>query len=220
VRTREAWREVRSTHPGLLDAVPGEAEPPSDARQKPGGFSLVLDDPAKKVRALPSVYVNNTQVYGHRDPGVVVERLLEAVDAFMHSHEVGTYMLTACEIDGRMGLYGSDFYNRSPYRVELRRLGARFSDHPFVFFRETGLFESRDFGIFRPEFVALGGRSDKPPGVIETSGARLVHAVAFYRIADIDARELASLTAQLTRMDGLGATAAKDLYAAIAGRAR
>jgi hypothetical protein len=206
---------VRATHPGLLDGLPGEPEPPEDARQSPAGISLVVDDAGKKVRNLPCVYVNTTQVYAHRDVDVAKSKLHEVVDVFVRSGETPAYMLTACEIDGRRGLYGTDFYNRSQYRLGLRRLGMRFSDHPFVFFDGDRTFRADDLGAFTPSFVAMGRRSDNPSGTVETGGALLLYHLAYYRIADIGARELSALARLLPEVEALSATEPEDLAAAL-----
>ncbi len=206
---------MRATHPGSLEGVPGEPEPPEDARQSPAGISLVVDDGDKKVRNLPCVYVNTTQVYAHRDVEVARTKLRETVDVFVRSGDTPAYMLTACEIDGRSGLYGTDFYNRSPYRLKLKRLGMRFSDHPFVFFDGDRTFRADDLGTFTPSFVAMGRNTANPPGAVETAGALLLYQLAFYRIADIGAAELSALARLLPEVDALSATEPEDLVAAL-----
>ncbi len=199
--------------PGLLDRVPGEPRPPEDARESPGSFSVVVDASDKRTRSLPSLYVNNTQVYAHRDVDVVVTKLREAVDTFVRSHEQPAYMLTACELDGRRGLFGTDFYNRSAYRHRLKRLGMVFSDRLFTYFDGEATFRADDFEPFEPSFVALGRESNRLPGVVRTKGARLLQLFTFYRIADIDAQELSALARMLPSVDGLSATEPEDLAA-------
>ncbi|HEX2295926.1 MAG TPA: hypothetical protein VHN37_11525 [Actinomycetota bacterium] len=146
---------------------------------------------------------------------VVVDRLHEAVDAFVRSPERPAYMLTACAIDGRRGLFATDFYNRSAYRHRLRRLGMTFSDHPFAFFDGESRFAAADTEHFRPSFVALAGQSDRPPGIVRTTGARFLHLFTFYRIADIDAVELSALARLLPAVEGLSATEPEDLVDAL-----
>ncbi len=206
---------MRATAPGLLTDLPGSPRPPAEARESPGSFSVVVDESGGRTRNLPSLYVNNTQLYAHRDVGVMIDRLHEAVDAFVRAPERPAYMLTACEIDGRRGLFATDFYNRSPYRHKLRRLGMTFSDHPFVFFDGASQFVAADTEPFRPSFVALGGESDRPPGVVRTSGARFLQLFTFYRVADIGAAELSALARLLPTVEGLSATEPEDLVDAL-----
>ncbi len=198
----------------------GVASPPDDGRHRhEGGFSLVTDTSGGRVKKLPSFYVNTSQVYAHRDLGVVRHRLRRAVEAFTFSGERSVYMVTACEVAGRRGLYGTDFFNRSVYRLQLRRLGVRFSEDPFVEWHRDGTFSSEDFEPFEPEFVTLGRRSDNPPGVMETAGAYLVHQLTYYRITDLSPEELNRLVRLADRIDALSATDAADLVAALSGAA-
>jgi hypothetical protein len=209
---------VRATEPGLLEGLPGRPDRPDDGKHEhAGGFSLVTDTSGSRVKKLPSFYVNTSQMYAHRDLEVVRDRLEGAVDAFVSSAERASYMLTACEIGGRKGLYGTDFFNRSAYRQRLKRLGARFSDHPFSVFGDDGTFASEDFDPFRPEFLTLGTLSTNPPGVRETTGAYLVHQLTFYRIADVGQEELRRLVDVAGGLKGLSATDPADLVAVLSG---
>lgn len=191
------------------------AQPPEGADTKEGGFSLVTDTSGGRVTKLPSFYVNTSQTYGHRDVAVVQRRLARAVEAFRRSADRSTYMLTACEIAGRRGLYGTDFFNRSAYRRKLERLGMRFSDDPFVVFGEDGTFRSDDFEPFEATFLTLGRRSSSPPGVVPMEGAFLVYQLTYYRIADVHAEELARLVHLAGSLDALSATDPSDLAAAL-----
>jgi hypothetical protein len=199
----------------MLEGLPGETEPPEGSIHREGGFSIVADTATGRVKKLPSLYVNTTQLFASRDPSAVHRKLLRTVNAFMSSAERSVYMLTACEIEGRRGLFGSDFFNRSVYRQKLKRQGMTFSDDPFVEFHEDGTFDSEDRDRFRPEFLALPRRSDNPAGVIRTSGALLVHRLAFYRIADVEAEELSRLVSLASTLEAMMATDPLDLAAAL-----
>ena len=200
--------------------MPGVAEPPDDGKFKhEGGFSLVTDPGGGRVKKLPSFYVNTSQTYAHRDLAAVQHRLARAIEVFQSTADRSTYMLTACEVGGRKGLYGTDFFNRTVYRQQLKRLGMRFSDDPFVEYRPDGRFASDDFDPFETEFVTLWRRSDNPPGIIETSGAILVHQLTFYRISDVSPEELNRLVRFAAGVDALAATDAGDLVAALTGAA-
>ena len=207
---------MRATEPGLFAGIDGRPEPPEGAYTREGGFSLVTDTSGGRVKKLPSYYVNTSQLYAHRDTTVVNAKLRRAVELFQASAETPTYMVTACEIAGRKGLYGTDFFNRSAYRQQLKRLGMRFSDDPFARFDGT-TFTSDDFEAFEPEFLTLPRRSDNPPGVVPMKGALLVHRLTFYRIADIGPQELSTLVQLAGRIDALSATEAADLAAALSG---
>ncbi|MDQ3915861.1 MAG: hypothetical protein M3323_11135 [Actinomycetota bacterium] len=209
---------MRATEPGLLERVPGLPNPPEDGvHRHDGGFSLVTDPGGGRVKKLPSLYVNTTQLYADRDVHAVRAQLDRAVDAFMSSAERPTYMLTACEIGGRKGLYGTDFFNRSVYRRKLERLGMRFSGEQFTVFDGEATFHAEGIGSFRPSFVTLPRRSDNPSEVWEIRGALLVHQLTFYRIADIAPTELSSLVSLAGGLDALGATEPEDLAAALGG---
>jgi hypothetical protein len=209
---------VRATEPGLLDGLPGEAEPPDDGVYRhEGGFSVVTDTGEGRVKKLPSFYVNTTQLYADRDVSVVRAKLDRAVAAFTSPGERPVYMLTACEIGGRKGLYGTDFFNRSVYRRKLERAGMRFSRDPLTDFDGTSQFHSEDFEPFTPTFLTLPRRSDNPAEPWRLRGALLVHQLTFFRIADISARELSSLVALVGGLDAVGATEPEDLAVQLTG---
>lgn len=176
---------------------------------------MVVDEGRGRTRRLPSLFVNDVQVYSDRDLGRVRAHLVHAVDAFVHSGQRATYMLTACEIGGRPGLYGSTFFNRATARRDLARLGMTFSDDPFTFFGADGTFAARDRAPFRPEFVTL---PLEPEGerVTRWSAGAALHRAAYYRIADIGQEEIARLAAVVAACPVLSARSARDLAEAIA----
>lgn len=207
---------MRATEPGLLEGIDGVEEPPEDARlRNPGGLSFVTDTSGGRVKKLPSFYVNTSQLYADRDGAKVRAKLDRTISAFSTTDSRGTYMMTACEIGGRKGLYGTDFFNRSAYRQKLKRLGMRFSDDPFVVLNPDGTFQSEDFEPFDASFVTMPRRSSMPPGVLTVEGGSLVYQLTYYRIADLDAAELSRLVALAGRIDALSATEPEDLAAAL-----
>jgi hypothetical protein len=175
----------------------------------------VTDTSGGRVKKLPSLYVNNSQLYADRDPARVRTKLDRAIRLFSTDDPRGAYMLTACEIGGRKGLYGSDFFNRSAYRQKLRRLGMRFSGDPFVVMNPDGTFESDDFDPFEPAFLTMPRRSDSPPGVVTVEGGFLVYQLTYYRIADLEPDELRRLVTLAGRIDAPSATEPEDLAAAL-----
>lgn len=195
-------------------------DPPDDGSIKNvGGFSLVTDVSGGRVKKLPSFYVNTSQLYAGRDVRRVRAKLDRAIGAFSSRDPRGTYMLTACEIAGRKGLFGTDFFNRSAYRQKLKRLGMRFSDDPFVVMNADGTFESEDFDAFEPSFATMPLQSHARPGVVPTEGGLLVYQLTYYRIADLQPEELSRLAALAARIEALSATEPEDLAAALTGDA-
>jgi hypothetical protein len=171
------------------------------------------------VKKLPSLYVNTIQTYAARDLELVRAKLRRTVDAFMSSADVSTYMLTACEIGGRRGLYGTDFFNRSIFRQKLKRLGVTFSDDVFVMMDPGGAFYAEDRGAFVPEFVTLPKLSPPQPGVQRVTGGLLVYLLSYFRIADLGPEELARLVALAKDIDAVRANEPAELVEALAGDA-
>lgn len=197
--------------------MPGEPEPPPDALTREGAFNLVTGSADGRVKKLPSLYVNTIQVFAARDIALVQTKLRRALAAFMSSAETPTYMLTACEIGGRPGLFGTDFFNRSIYRQKMKRLGMTFSDDLYVMMDEDGSFYAEDRDPFVPEFVTLQKTSPPQPGVTAVTGGFLVYLLSYYRIADIGPSELSRLVALAQRVDALRANEPGDLAAALTG---
>lgn len=172
-----------------------------------------------RVKMFPSLYVNSIQVFAARDVGLVQQKLRRTIDAFTSSAQTPTYMLTACEIGGRPGLFGTDFFNRSIYRQKMKRLGMTFSDDPYVMMNEDGTFYSQDRDAFAPEFVTLQKTSPPRPGVTHVSGGMLVYLLTYYRIADISPEELSRVVALARRVEALRANEPADLAEALTGAA-
>lgn len=206
---------MRATEPGVLEGIEGRAEPPEGELSREGAFSLVTAMPDGRVKKLPSLYVNTTQVYAARELSAVQAKARRAVEAFKSSADVSTYMLTACEIGGRRGLFGTDFFNRSIYRLKMKRLGMTFSDDLYVMMNEDGSFYAEDRDPFVPGFVAMQKTSPPQPGVHRVTGGLLVYLLTYYRIADVTAPELARLVALSKSVDALRANEPDDLAAAL-----
>lgn len=203
----------------MLDGLAGRSEPPEGEPHREGAFSLVTGTADGRVKKLPSLYTNTIQVYAARDLSLVRAKARRAADAFTASAQVPTYMLTACEVGGRRGLYGTDFFNRSIYRQKLKRLGMTLSDDLYVMMDADGRFYAEDRDPFVPEFVTMQKTSPPQPGVRRTSGGFLVYILTYYRIADIPAPELSRIAALARQVDALGASDPADLVAALTGEA-
>jgi hypothetical protein len=199
--------------------VSGRPDPPEDSLRREGAFNLVAGTADGRVKKLPSLYVNSVQVYGARDLEAVRAKLNRAVEAFTSSARVPTYMLTACEIGGRRGLYGSDFFNRSIYRQKLKRLGMTFSDDIFVMMEDDGSFYANDRDPYVPEFLTLPKTSPPQPGVTRVTGGYLVYQLSYYRIADISAPELSRLVALAKEIEALRSNEPAELAEALTGNA-
>lgn len=208
---------MRATEPGLLTGIDGRPEPPEGEPHREGAFSLVTGTADGRVKKLPSLYVNTMQVFAARDRASVQSKLGRAVGAFTSSQRVPTYMLTACEIGGRRGLYGTDFFNRSIYRQKLKRLGMTFSEDLYVMMDDQGRFYAEDRDPFVPEFVTLQKTSPPQPGANRVTGGYLVYLLTYYRIADIEAPELSRLVALAKSVDALRANEPADLAEALTG---
>lgn len=208
---------MRATEPGLLEGLPGVAAPPEDAPTREGAFNLVTGTADGRVKKLPSLYVNSIQVYAARDVSAVQAKLRRSVGAFMSSAETPTYMLTACEIAGRRGLFGTDFFNRSIYRQKMKRLGMTFSDDLYVMMDAEGAFYAQDRDPFVPEFVTLQKTSPPQPGVTRVTGGFLVYLLSYYRIADIGPSELSRIVALAREVDAMRANEPVDLTEALTG---
>lgn len=171
------------------------------------------------MKKLPSLYVNSIQVFAARDVALVQTKLRRAVGAFMSSDETPAYMVTACEIGGRRGLFGTDFFNRSVYRQKMKRLGMTFSDDLYVMMDAGGAFYAEDRDPFVPEFVTLQKTSPPLPGATRVTGGFLVYLLSYYRIADIGPSELSRLVALAKEIDAVRANEPDDLAAALTGAA-
>lgn len=141
---------------GVLVSLPLVFDQPArDDSCRPRVFSLVADDEKQKLRRLPTLYFGTTPIFSDRSITRVLEELVFVVKAVVASRTRATYLLHACEIDGRRGLYGLDTHNRSPYRRRLARAGVRFAERPFVTFGERSTFTCGDWGEFPPDFMVF-----------------------------------------------------------------
>ena len=118
----------------------------------PDSFSIVVDQADKKVRTMPTMWILKVRAFVHRTVDEVldnVRRTIAAVKAGVHEP---VYCVTACEVNGKRGLYARDFFNRSRLRRNLVKRGLRFSSDPFVRLSPTG-WRCDDWGEFHPEFA-------------------------------------------------------------------
>lgn len=169
----------------------GAESPPEGAHNHESVLSLIVDESSKKVRKLPSLYFWNTLVHADRDVSNVRYVLERTVDGIARAKEVPTYRFAACRLEGKFGLWGKDFYNRSGFRLKIARRGLEIADDPFVTFHPGTGFQSDDYGQFEPEFAVLANHSE--PDLLKTSGAKLAIILGSYRFGLSAPTELAAL---------------------------
>jgi hypothetical protein len=180
--------------------------------------TLVVDEDEGPIRKLPIVYLNRTPVFGNRNADSVIVVMQRLVKALIDSAEVPHYLLTACRIGNRFGLFGADFYNRSKIRRDLTRKGVEFAGEQFTRFSTDGWFEASEWGRFEPSFIVLrtwADHTEDPTEVIETKGAELSFQVATYRLALMEPPELSALTSVLKGSPGVSAGDTDVLFAAL-----
>ncbi|HYO60306.1 MAG TPA: hypothetical protein VEU29_00225 [Actinomycetota bacterium] len=177
--------------------------PPDGAPRYEGIFSLVVDDPAKRTRSLPSVYHANAQIYADRDVDKARSRLARTIDVVLHSKEQPAYLVAACRVDGRQGLYARDVYNREAFRLRAVRAGLEISDDPYVRMTPAGEFECEGWEPFRPEFVVVksirGPRGREAENV--NKGAFLTFLFGILRVGDMGMMELHHLVSTIKDAD-------------------
>lgn len=173
--------------------------PPDGAPRFEGIFSLVVDDPAKKTRTLPSVYHANAQIFSDRDVDKARARLVRTIDAVLRSKERPAYLVAACAVDGRRGLYARDVFNREAFRLRAIRAGLEVSDDPYVTMTASGEFECEGWEPFRPEFVVAkslrGPRGREAENV--NKGAFLTFLFGILRVGDMGMVELHHLASTI-----------------------
>jgi hypothetical protein len=152
-------------------------EPACDDSCRPGVFTLVTDDTKQKQRRLPTLYLGTTPVFSDRSVARALLEFVFVVKAVVASRARATYLMRACEIDGRRGLYGLETHNRSSYQHRLARAGFRFAGRPFVTLGEQSTFTCDDWGEFFPDFIAFR-YGEEICGV-----ARVPRAVALFALA-------------------------------------
>lgn len=138
------------------------------------------------------MYHGNAQLYADRDVDKVRSRLVRTIDAVMQSRERPAYLVTACRVDGRFGLFARDVYNRAPFRVRVQRAGLELADDTYVRMTPAGEFEADGWPPFRPEFIVAknlpGPRGREHENV--NKGALLTFLFGILRVGDVGMTEL------------------------------
>ena len=205
----------------MLDGIESEGvATPGDAPRFPGVFTVVGDDGSARVRRLPGFYFGRAQLFAHRDRDAVVTALRRTVAGAVASRRTPTYLLHACEIDGRAGLYGRDPFNRAPFRASLQRLGMRFAPDNFVTFDESGVFNAADWGPFTPDFVIMGGWGADEAEVVVSEGALLLFTLTTFRLGPPTPAELHALAGLVGSIRAVASQRSEALVRAITGSTR
>lgn len=195
MQVRDDWLQIRSTEPGTLASMGYEIDaPPAGVDGHLGIFSVVVDAREQKTRALPMLFHGAAQIFAHRDLAALATRLDRALEVIAAADRDWAYMTNAVRIGGSYGLYTRDLFNRSSFRIHMRRLGAEFADDPYVTLLPSGSFRCGDWGEFEPEFLVAGGPFPSDDFAVEDRGGGLAPFMfGVLRVGRITAPELALL---------------------------
>lgn len=156
-------------------------------------MSVVIEDPSKRVRRLPSIYLGPSPVFVTRKPEQLKALLHRTLGLLRTASERSTFALTPIRLDEHLGLYARDMAVRETFRNYLKRLGATFADEPFVELLDDERLQG-SWGEFSPEFMILGHYDEEEPErVLETSGAFVPFALAQFRLGHVSVLELKRL---------------------------
>jgi hypothetical protein len=194
---------VRSNVEGTLEDLDVPmGEPPDGAPRHYGTFSLVIDDSSSRIRALPSAYLGPAQIFADREVRKTKKMLTRSIGAVLTAQKTPVYLITACRIGDKIGLYTKDIFNRSVFRRRATRLGLEFAPDPFVQMTEGGHFRAEGLNEFRPDFILVNRLATvgaSPSGVVALSddnvnrGGFLTFLFGILRIGTVGVRELGTL---------------------------
>jgi hypothetical protein len=176
-----------------------------------------VDDPGKKRRRLPSLYVGTSQIHAHRELESVVQRLRDALAVTLSSSDRSIFALHACRIGGQTGLYGRDFFNRDPFRRKLIRMGAIFAPTSYVEISPAGYLRTEGWGSFVPEFIIIGGNANEPEEVDILKGGYLRFLLGTYRVGILRPQDLVMLGSILSDTVAMGAEDPRTIYERVTG---
>ena len=196
------WYEARATSPGVVARASGFIQDvPPNVSAHEGVFNLVVEDEARRIRRLPAFYLRGALVYAHRDVERLYARLERTVEAIRAADDENTYIMHACEIGGKRGLYARDMNGRSVFRRKLVRAGLNFASDPFVTF-DKGEFGCRDWGEFAPQFMIAGfGDEDDPSRLLHPPGGETLFDVTRARFGAPGPAEFRQLAKRLQTLD-------------------
>ena len=191
-------------------------EAPTSDDYQPGMLSIVTDQAGGRTRRLPTLYVDTVSVFSHRELDVINEATKHFIHVLSGTSAAATYRLNAIRVEGRWGLYGRDFFNRSPFRLRLQRLGYEFALDPYVKLRGDGLFECADWDPFPATFVVLSGEPEEADSSVVSPGALAFTLSSEYRVGDLLSKnELSTLARAISGTLGLRAADPQALTRAL-----
>ena len=145
------------------------------------------------------MFHGNAQLYADRDVDKVRSRLALTIDAVLHAKERPAYLISACRVAGRPGLFARAIFNREPYRLRAERAGLELAEDPYVRMTPAGEFECEGWGPFRPEYIVVnkipGPRGREHENV--NRGAMLTFVFGILRVGDVGMVELHHLTSTI-----------------------
>jgi hypothetical protein len=175
---------------------------PDSAEKGEAVFSIVIDDTKRRLRQLPTLFFGKARLFAHRDVAVVRDRLSRTVRMVFEAVERPVYLLHPCDWNGRKGLYGRDFYNRSSYRKVLVRHGMTFAEDSYVRLSRKSLFECPQWGEIRPSFTVLGEGVTEGPSL---TAAFALYMISLFQIGTIKPADLRGLARTVQGMKFLHA---------------
>lgn len=189
--------------------MPSEREIPEGTIGHVGVFSILTDEPDKKIRRLPTLYVRTTPIFADREMQPIIERLEHSLEVMLSGDPY--YAATACEFKGKKGLYAFDLYNRSGFRRKLARGGMTFSGSPYSRFSGSH-FSTVGWGDFDPEFVILPQRegTEKDELIVRSGGFTSFYLMTL-RFGGIQPPEMRALAASLQNVPALSTANASKL---------
>lgn len=216
-RAGDYWLEVRSSAPDVLETLGyRDLEPPDGADSQEGVFSILVDDPAKKTRSLPTLYHGRAQVFSDRRLEEVGRRLNRALEVIAVAESTSSFMATACRFEGKHGLYTRDLFNRASFRLRMTRLGMEFADDPYVRM-SADAFSCLDWGEFRPEFVIGGGPYPRDEDALEKrKGGLTPFMFGILRVGQVTGSDLATIAKLVTDVPVLVSQSPKAVLEAVA----
>lgn len=189
--------EFRSTVSGFLGDVRGLQDEP-EGEYQPGVVSLVTAQSEGRVRRLPTLYVSTISVFSHRDLAVMRQAAQHFLRVLAGEGTDATYRLSALRYRDATVLYGRDFFNRSPFRLRLERLGFEFAFDPYVSLRSDGLFECEGWEPFAASYVVLEGEPEADEVAFTSPGELAFVLGTYYRVGELLSKDDLSALARAT----------------------
>jgi hypothetical protein len=206
------WFEVRATVGGLLD-LPDLVSITPFSTGGAGLLNLVTNESARnpRTRRLPTLYLGSQPVYADRSLDALVDHLRKLLAAFRSSSEKSMYLMKACRLDGRIGVYAGEVYNRSNYIRKLGKRGIEFDGEGYLELTPRNTFRSEDYGEFRPSFMIVAMAASDQQTVALESKAMAAMTAARYRMGPMPPHEVAPLLRTISGAQLVSASTPRDV---------